>query len=244
MSAEKAVVYIGYDPREEAAYRVAEHSLRRRASIPVEVVKLDRALASRVMVRPVGERDGRLWCPISGAHMSTEFANIRFAVPHLQKFEGWALFVDCDVLFVEDIAKLWELRDEQYAVQVVKHRPSDSGATKMDGQLQVQYPRKNWSSVVLWNCAHPMVRALTRQKLEKWPGRDLHSFKWLNEAQIGALPPAWNHLVDVDPWSGNHALLHYTLGGPWFAGREKCGYADAWLSEYKLAVREVVVHGS
>jgi hypothetical protein len=233
-------VYIGWDPREVDAYRVAEHSLRRRASAPVDVVALKLEDLGDILSRPI-ERlaDGRLWCPISQAPMSTEFAISRFSVPFLQR-EGWALYVDCDVLFQADVAELLEIADERHGVMVVKHEQTKGPSVKMDGQEQVYYERKNWSSVVLWNCSHPSHDRLTGRGpaalgldiINTWPGRDLHAFRWLTDEEIGSLPRAWNHLVGVDPpREPRPKLLHYTLGGPWFAGCERSDYADLWLAE-------------
>jgi hypothetical protein len=227
------LIYIGWDPREDLAYQVAEYSLRQRASVPVDVTPLKLAELGRILTRPIERRDGRLWCPISQAPMSTEFAISRFAVPLLHR-DGWALFCDCDVLFQADVAELFALADDRYAVMVVKHsQPGQvEGAIKMDGQIQTLYSRKNWSSVVLWNGAHPANRdRFTRKMLNEWPGRDLHAFQWLRDREIGELPAAWNHLVDVQPAIAEPKLLHYTLGGPWFSEHRECNHASEWLAE-------------
>jgi Lipopolysaccharide biosynthesis proteins, LPS:glycosyltransferases len=214
-------IYLGYDPREHAAYEVADFSIRRRASVPVLITPLVLSQLGHLLTRPVERRDGQLYCPISQAAMSTEFAISRFCVPFLQR-TGWALFADCDVLCLADIAELFALADPRYAVQVVKHAPMTATGTKMDGQLQTAYPRKNWSSVMLFNVGHPAHARLTLDALNTWPGRDLHAFRWLKDEEIGELPQTWNWLVGVSgrdklsPIVPTIKLLHFTLGGPWF----------------------------
>lgn len=222
-------VFIGHDAREQAAYDVAEFSLRQRSSVPIAVRPLSRHTIA--LPRPVIHRDGQMWCPISRAPMTTDFAIARFAVPRLVR-DGWALFVDCDVVFHADVADLFALADDRYAVMVVQHAYTPTETTKMDGQAQTAYRRKNWSSVVLWNCGHPAHQYLDPVVLA-WPGRALHGFEWLDDADIGALPPEWNVLVGVQPVPKNASILHYTLGGPW------CGVPDpvgAWDAE-RVAMR-------
>lgn len=248
-----ARVWIGSDPRELDAYSVAVDSLFDHASIPVSVSPLDlrRLELAGLMRRPrtVLKRgrpfvvaDGRaerrittaaaagtMWDEISAAPMATEFAVSRFLVPVLAQ-HGFALFIDCDMLFLADVAELFALADDRFAVQCVKHAPLPSTGWKMDGQPQLPYPRKNWSSVVLWNCDHPANRALTVDRINSMTGRDLHRFGWLDDAQIGELPPAWNWLVGVQPLPEAPKLAHYTLGGPWLPGWSPREHDDLWLS--------------
>lgn len=219
-------VYVGWDPHEAVAYDVAEFSIRKRATVPVDVRPIKLHEVREILTRPIEKKDGKLWCPISQAPMATEFAVSRFMVPFLQK-TGWALFMDCDMLVQKDIAQLFALADPQYAVMVVKHKQVPKEKTKADGQIQTYYHRKNWSSVVLWNCDHPGNRRLTLEALNTWPGRDLHAFKWLEDTEIGELPHEWNILVDVS----SPGILHYTLGGPWLPNYKRCGYSREWLEE-------------
>lgn len=230
-------VYIGFDPREADAYRVAEHSLRKHASVPVAVTPLElgKLYEQGLLVRPVERRDGRLWDHLSGANQSTEFATSRFAVPFLQR-TGWALFVDCDMVFTGDVAELLALADPRYAVMCVKHGELPRAGTKMDGQVQAPYHRKNWSSVMLWNCDHPAHRRLTLELLNLWPGQCLHRFCWLKDEEIGALPEAWNWLVDVRPQPENLRLAHFTLGVPSMPGCENSEHAPLWWRAYQEAV--------
>lgn len=224
-------VFLGWDPREVAAYAVAARSIQARASVPVDIrkIRLDWLRDRGWYLRPTVRRNGQLWDVVSEAPMSTEHAIARFFVPLLCGFSGWALFADSDVLVRADLAELFALADERYAVQVVQHAYEPSETRKMDGQIQTAYARKNWSSVVLWNCAHEAHRALTINVLNGWPGRDLHAFTWLADDLIGALPAAWNHLVGVSSESAEPVkLAHFTLGLPNMAGYESCAFADEW----------------
>ncbi len=148
--------------------------------------------------------------------MSTEHAIARFFVPMLEGYRGWALFVDGDVVIRTDLDELFALADERYAVMVVKHADTPQGGpVKKDGDVQTSYARKNWSSVVLFNCGHPANRSLGTHMLNTLPGRDLHRFCWLSDAEIGTLPAGWNHLVGVEP-EGQYPvhIAHFTLGTP------------------------------
>lgn len=248
-----AKVYIGWDPRETGAYSVAVDSLLRNSSIPVAVtpLQLSRLELGGLVRRPrsmlskgrqLRVTDGRIerrWVTaaqrgtmideISDAPMSTEFACSRFIVPLLAQ-SGWALFVDCDVLFLADVRELFALADDRFAVMVVQHGELAGGGFKMDGQPQVPYRRKNWSSVMLFNCDHPANRRLTLDVVNAVPGRDLHAFAWLDADLIGALPGEWNWLVGVQPRPASPKLAHYTLGGPWLPSWKGAEHDDLWLS--------------
>lgn len=236
----KLNIYMGYDSREARAYDVARMSILRRTSQPkrtfVKPLELKHLTAPDgkfpLLARPIERRDGKMWCPISEAPMATEFAISRFCVPFLQQ-KGWALFVDCDIICQADIAELFALADPKYAVMVVKHDHKPAEGTKMDGQVQTAYSRKNWSSVVLWNADHPANKRLTLEALNTWPGRDLHAFKWLEGDEIGELPPAWNFLVGYDQPNPKAPpkILHFTLGTPNMPGCESMLFADVWTKD-------------
>ena len=194
--------------------------------MPIELCNM-----GHILTRPIEKKDGRLWCPISQAPMATEFAISRFVVPFLCK-SGWALFVDCDVICLADIKELFDLADDKYAVMVVKHEYVPKETTKMDGQVQTTYSRKNWSSVMLFNCSHPSNKNLTLEVLNTWPGRDLHAFKWLKDDEIGELPCEWNYLVDVNPKPDVPKLAHLTLGGPWLPEWPGGSCDKVWTDEY------------
>lgn len=173
----------------------------------------------------VDEQDGRPF--------SVEFSHSRFLVPHLQK-SGWALFMDCDMLFTKDPCELDQYCDDQFAVRCVKHDHQPKEVIKMDQQVQESYPMKNWSSVVLWNCANTKNRSVTPDVVNRRPGSYLHRFAWLEENDIGELPRKWNMLIGYydDATQVTAANVHYTLGSPFMDGYENCDRADEWWSEY------------
>lgn len=229
----KQSIHIGFDPRETDGFAVTRSSILRRKTvhIPVHGLVLDYLRAKGFYTRSTSRRDGRLWDDISEAPMATEFAVSRFLVPYLEGYEGWALFMDCDMLVRTSLARLFELADPSKAVQVVKHDHQPVNETKMDGQVQTRYARKNWSSVMLFNCGHPSNRALTLELVNSVPGRDLHGFCWLKDEEIGALDTSWNYLVghsnpEIDP-----DIVHFTDGIPSMSGYGACEYAGEWFTE-------------
>jgi lipopolysaccharide biosynthesis glycosyltransferase len=173
---------------------------------------------------------------ISDAPMSTEFAISRFLVPHLAH-DGWALFLDADMLALGDLAQLFDAADERFAIMCVKHDYAPTATMKMDGQQQTLYARKNWSSLMLFNCDHPANAALTVEMINTLPGRDLHRFCWLDDSLIGALDPKWNWLVGHSSPEIEPAIVHFTEGGPWFPGFENVPYANAWRTELQNLTR-------
>lgn len=213
-------VFIGYDEREAAAFSVLSYSIQRRARAPVAIAPL---MLSQLEAAGLYRRERN---PLQ----STDFSFSRFLTPHLCGYEGWAIFMDCDMLVRDDIARLWALRDERYAVQVVKHVHVPREEVKFLGAVQTRYEKKNWSSVMLMNCAR--CTALTPDYVNRASGLELHQFKWLDgDHLIGALPPEWNHLVGYDAPSPAAKLVHYTIGGPYFSEYRGCEHGDAWWEE-------------
>ena len=211
-------VFIGFDTREAVAFSVLSHSIHRHASEPVSITPL-----MLTQLEAVFRRDKH---PLQ----STQFSFSRFLTPYLSGYVGWSLFMDCDMLMREDIAGLWALRDERYAVMVVKHVHLPRETEKFLGMPQSKYEKKNWSSVMLFNNAR--CRTLTPDYVSTAAGLELHQFKWLgSEEAIGALPSRWNHLVGYDPPRTDAAVVHYTLGGPYFADYGDCEYAEEWQAE-------------
>lgn len=220
-------VFIGYDQREAEAYRVAKKSLLANCSA-ADVVKLDSdRLAAYGLLRRATDRRGGIYDLPSNAAAATDFHVSRFLVPHLAQ-EGWALFVDCDVVFLRDPTQLLALVDPEYAAMVVKHPPIACAGSKMDGQEQRPYPRKNWSSVMLWNCDHPSNRRLSLHDVNERPGRDLHAMYWLHDSEIGELPAEWNWLVGLQPKPSEPRIAHFTQGGPWLPGWKGSQHDHIW----------------
>ena len=224
--------YVGYDEREDEAYRVCASSLREQASVPVQITRIGATGARQAGLfdRPVYYEDSQPIDGSDGKPFSTDFAFARFLIPALMLYQGWALFCDCDFLFLADIAKLWSLRDERYAVMVVKHQYMPAESVKMDGMAQGVYARKNWSSLVLWNCEHPANTRLSAFEVNRRTGSWLHGFQWLDDEQIGELPLSWNWLSGVSPSLGKRPdAVHFTLGGPWFENHRHHPYSHLWL---------------
>ena len=213
-------VFVGYDTREDIAYQVCEFSIKR--------------FNANVAITPLVQHELRqkkiYWREIDKL-ASTEFTFTRFLVPHLMNFKGWALFIDCDIVFLEDVNNLFSLADDRYAVMCVKHEFNPKPGLKMDGQIQTVYPRKNWSSVVLWNCAHPSNEKVTVDSVNNpnFDGAYFHRFSWLKDEEIGELPCDWNWLVG---WykkdDGVPRAIHYTEGGPWFKNYRNCEFNQDW----------------
>ncbi len=211
-------IFVGYDPREAVASGVLAHSIHARASEPVAIAPVMLAQLQGVYRR---ERN-----PLQ----STEFSFSRFLTPWLCDYRGWAIFMDCDMLVLDDIAKLWALRDERFAVQVVKHRHVPKEEVKFLGATQTKYEKKNWSSVMLMNCER--CAALTPDYVNTASGLELHQFKWLHDdALIGEIPNRWNHLVGYDAPRRDASLVHFTIGGPYFQEYRDCEYAKEWFAE-------------
>lgn len=226
----------GWDVREVAGFNLNYYAAWRRTSAPLNIQPLmEKGLRYEGLYkRPHEHRNGQLWDPISDAPMSTSFANARFLTPWKARGE-WVLFCDfCDMLFLSDPAELFALADEKFAVQVVKRRHEPDETTKMDGQIQTSYQRKNWSSVILWNLRHPGTVRLTLEMVNSLPGRDLHAFCWLEDEEIGELPAGWNYLVGVDDLTVKPALLHFTKGTPELTGAKEAPWADVWLNELAI----------
>jgi len=222
-------LFVGYDPREAAAYHVFCQSAIERCSEPLSITPL----AQRTLRGFDGQRDG-----------TNQFIFSRYLVPHLCGYQGWAIFVDGDMVCRDDLANLWELRDERHAVMVAQHHYTTKHRTKYVGTpleaRNVNYPRKNWSSVVLWNCAHPSNRVLSPAFIEEGTGAFLHRFGWLEEDEIGELPLIWNWLVGEYERNPDARLLHYTLGVPGIEYYEMC---DDSLDWHKTLLRSLHIEG-
>jgi len=221
-------IFIGWDSREDDAYNVCVHTLLKHSSIPLEIFPLKR----------IPLRDSGLYKREEG-DVSTEFAFTRFLTPRLSNYLGWSLFIDCDFLFTRDVAELYNMRDNDFALMCVKHDYTPKDSVKMDGQKQVAYPRKNWSSCILWNCGHESNQTLTPEVVNTESGAFLHRFQWLDDKEIGEIPLEWNWLEgEYDKPEKPPAVIHYTNGGPWFKECQDVNYADLWNESLKEITNE------
>lgn len=217
-------IFIGYDSREDDAFRTLKYSIEKRSSIPVSIrpVKLKEVQDRGLYTRPRGPTE------------STEFSLTRFLVPAMSGYKGWSVFMDCDMLCRSDIAGLAaeiQLQPDK-AVLVCQHDYTPSPERKFLNQVQTVYPRKNWSSVMLMNNA--LCAALTPDYVNSASGLDLHRFNWLkDEAAIGKLGVEWNWLVTEYTYNTDAKIAHFTRGGPWFDEYRTCDYADEWFAEFE-----------
>jgi hypothetical protein len=218
-------LFIGYDPREAVVYHVCVNSIVRQASQPIAVTPLALKNLGGYVER---HRDG-----------SNEFTYSRFLVPQLMGWSGWALYLDGDMLLRTDIAELWNLRDETKALLCIHHDYKTRLADKYLGAENQDYPRKNWSSVILWNCGHPANRVLTSEFVQQGTGAQLHRFSWLADELVGELPMEWNWLPDELGPNPKAKLLHWTLGAPCFNEFADAPMAEEWHREHALASESV-----
>jgi hypothetical protein len=221
----KLQVFVGWDPREDIAWEVCRHSILSRTDpnlVSVQPLVQSELRQSGLYSRPVDTR------------AATEFSLTRFLTPYLAGTDGYAIFVDCDFLFLSDIREVLADIDPTKAVSVVKHDYQPAETTKMDGCVQYHYPRKNWSSFIVFNCTHQAVRALTPAVVNAAEPAFLHRFSWLNDSEIGELDKGWNYLEGwYAPQYDKLKAVHYTLGGPWFENKKECDFASLWLKEYE-----------
>ena len=213
-------VFIGWDSREAECADVLAYSLRAHASVPLDIRYLK--LSELDFNRPHDNLQ------------STEFTYSRFLVPHLTGWTGWALYIDGDMLLRDDVAEIFTLKDESKAVLCVHHDYKTKLRKKYLGARNEDYPRKNWSSVMLWNCAHPANRALTPEFVQNATGAQLHRFTWLADELIGELPKEWNWLPDELGPNEHAKLVHWTLGAPCFREFADEAMAEEWHRERGL----------
>ena len=214
----KVNIVVGFDQLEAVAYHVFCQSIIDNSSLPIQFLPL--ALNTLSNYRET-HFDG-----------SNKFIYSRFLTPYLMDYSGWAIFADGDMVCQSDIKELWDLRDEKMAIMVAKHNYQTKASKKYLGNKNENYPRKNWSSLVLWNCEHPRNRILTPEFIEQSSGSSLHRFSWLDDSLIGEIPIEWNWLVSEYEENYNARLLHYTLGSPCFLEYSNCSTADIWRKYY------------
>jgi len=213
-------IFIGYDSKVKIAYHVLAESILINSSTPVTISPINLSNLKNIYTR---KQD-----PLA----STEFSFSRFLVPQLMNYNGWAIFMDSDMVMLSDITELWNLRNEDYAIQVCKHDYTPSSKNKFLGNNQTIYAKKNWSSLMLMDCSK--CKTLTPEYVNTRSGLELHQFKWLDENLIGSIPLEWNWLVGEYPYKKEVHNVHFTEGGPYFKDYKNTEYADEWFKVYNM----------
>ncbi|WP_415286587.1 glycosyltransferase [Candidatus Pelagibacter sp. Uisw_104] len=216
-------IYIGFDSKESKASEVCEFSLKKNSDsyLDIKHIKIDEMRKKNIYQR----EDDKLG--------STEFTFTRFLVPFLENYKGWALFCDSDFLWLSDVNELFSSCDNRYAIMCVHHDYKPINNIKKIGKSQHYYPRKNWSSMVLWNCSHPSNKVVTPNLINTQSGKFMHRFGWLKDQEIGEINHEWNWLIDwyKEPLDGKPKALHFTEGGPWLGSQyDKKEYSNIWNS--------------
>ena len=212
-------IFIGYDEGEKIAFHVLSESIRRLSSEPVSIVPLDLNTIKNHFIRE------------KQSNQSTEFAFSRFLVPYLSNYEGWSIFMDCDMMVRTDINTLWNMRDDDYAVMCCQHDYEPKQNVKFRGAKNEKFEKKNWSSMMLFH--NTMCTKLTPEYVNTASGLELHQFKWLpNDYSIGKIPLEWNWLVGEYEHNSRAKNVHFTLGGPYFKDYKDCDYSNEWYSIY------------
>lgn len=212
-------IVVGFDQRESVAYHAFCQSIIENSSVPVQFLPL--AINTLKNYKETHN------------DQSNDFIYSRFLTPYLCNFEGWAIFADGDMICQSDIKELWDLRDESKALMVVKHDYQTKAHIKYLGNKNENYPRKNWSSVILWNSSHPKHRILTPEFIQNQTGKYLHRFSWLDDNEIGEIPREWNWLAIEYPENKDAKLIHYTLGTPCFKEYENTDMSDIWYQTFE-----------
>ena len=215
-------IFIGYDPKEAVAFHVLSHSLLERSSKPISIVPINLRNLKSLYSRQHDQRQ------------SNEFSFSRFLVPYLCNYEGFGIYMDCDMLALGDISTVLSDIDESHAVSVVKHDYESKVKVKYLGNKQYSYPRKNWSSFIVWNCAHQSNNAVNPDFIGDADAATLHRFLWLKDEEIGELSVKWNWLVgEYDNPTEDIKVLHWTLGGPYFEDYSNTEFSDEWRKEFE-----------
>ena len=215
-------IFIGYDPREAVVYHTCVQSIIENTKFPVSIHPLHLDMFD---CYKENHTDG-----------SNAFIYSRFLIPYLCNFKDKALFIDGDMIINNDLSQLFNMFDNNYGVQVVKHDYKTKYPIKYLGSKNDDYPKKNWSSVILFNCAFPKNKILTPSLIEKAKGSYLHRFSWLSENEVGSLPLEWNYLVLEYKEKADASLLHYTVGAPCFSEYNKGKEAEVWHKTYMNSI--------
>jgi len=219
-------IFIGFDHRERAATNVLIDSLYNNSRVPISITPL---VTSQLRKQKLYWRD-------RDENQSTDFSFTRFLVPYIMNYQGWAVFMDCDILCRTDISELANFYDDQFSLLCVKHNHIPIEKVKFQGEKQTSYPKKNWSSFMIFNCSK--CKSLSLEYVNNASGLDLHRFHWLDgDHLIGSIDQNWNYLVGVNNDEKNIdkekiKMLHWTLGGPWFKDQRCSGgrFAAEWFA--------------
>ena len=212
-------IFVGFDQKEAIAYHTFVQSIIEKSSIPLSITPLAENNLDHYSEQ---HTDG-----------TNKFTYSRFLVPYLMDFKGWAIFADGDMVCLSDLRELKQFFDPNIAVSVVKHNYKTKYKTKYFGQKNEDYPRKNWSSMIVWNCEHPKNKILTPDFISQKEGSFLHRFNWLKDVEIGELPKSWNWLAMEYEEKKDLDLIHYTLGTPCFKEYSNKSLAEFWKKSYK-----------
>ena len=215
-------IFIGYDPKEAVAFHVLCHSLLEKSSKPISITPINLKNLRGLYSRQYDQRQ------------SNEFSFSRFLVPYLCDYDGFGVYMDCDMLALGDISTILDDINENHAVSVVQHDYESKVKVKYLGNKQYSYPRKNWSSFIVWNCAHPSNREVSPRFIGDADAATLHRFLWLKDEEIGKLSKKWNWLVgEYDNPAKDIKVLHWTLGGPYFEEYSNAEFSEEWNKEFK-----------
>ena len=213
-------IFIGYDSKVKIAYHVLSESILRNSSTPVTISPINLNNLKNIYTRK------------QDLLASTEFSFSRFLVPYLMNYNGWAIFMDSDMVMLSDITELWDLKNEKYALQVCKHDYTPNSKNKFLGNNQTIYAKKNWSSLMLMDCSK--CKTLTPEYVNTKSGLELHQFKWLDENLIGSIPLEWNWLVGEYHYKKDVHNIHFTEGGPYFKDYKNTEYSNEWFNIYNM----------
>lgn len=183
--------FIGYDPRQPIAYAVVAHSLASRASRPLPITRL------QLNQLPITRRG------------LTEFTYSRFLVPYLSDYDGYSLFLDADMIVLDDIWKILVGIDPMAAVSVVQHPE-----------------RFEWPSLMLFN--NKRCTNLSPAFVEDARNR-LFDMAWASK--IGALNRDWNHVVGYNQPNTLAKIVHYTKGVPCWPETDGTEWSAEWHAE-------------
>ena len=217
-------IFIGCDYRERAATNVLIDSLYQKSKFPLSITPL---------ITEQLKNKGIFWRK-RDPKQSTDFSFTRFLVPYLMNYKDWAIFMDCDMLCRADISEIINLLDEKFSLFCVKHNHNPKETIKFQGEIQSSYPKKNWSSFMIFNCKK--CKRLTLDYVNNASGLDLHRFNWLEgDHLIGGIENGWNYLIqkeNINTPNNEIKMLHWTLGGPWFKEQRLMGevYSAEWFA--------------